>query len=95
MVGLLKSQMVIYVKGHSHVLGGAELPDKIKDDVTNIFWEWCNLARLVIRAEFPSFEIVYNFCIFDLDDGAQFRWRVVFKPTIKAYTSVACLFFAF
>ena len=31
-------------------------------------------SRLVIRAEFPSFEVVYNFCIFDLDEGAFLWW---------------------
>ena len=93
MVGLLKSQMVIYIKGTSRVFVGTELPEKAKDDAIKIFWEWCNLARLVIRAEFPSFELVYNFCIFDLDDGARFRWRVVLKPYNKS--AYLCSMFSF
>eukprot|EP00959_Pyramimonas_sp_CCMP1952_P134369 2811171-Pyramimonas_sp.AAC.1 len=62
--------MILYVKGSArHLGGGHAVTQSIKDRAISIFWEWCNLARLVVRAEFPSFEIIFKFCAFDLDEG--------------------------
>ena len=70
MLNTLQRQRVIYTKGEPRSFGGASsITQAIKDKVIGIYWEWCNLARLVVRAEFPSFEIVYKLAIFDLNEG--------------------------
>ncbi len=40
--------------------------DSLKEEVREPMWEWCQMARLVLMAEFPNFKILSLFHIFNL-----------------------------
>ena len=92
MLGMLMKGVMVSTGSSVRLLGGQTVDwTVLKARVCFFLHEWCVLARLVVRAEFPSFEIAYHFRIFSLDPDHQ---RSMDESSINM--SLACLaqFFA-
>ena len=67
MLTLLASGMVVTDGATTRLLGGPSMDvAAAKEECRYVMYEWCVVARLVVRAEFPSFEITVRFSFFSL-----------------------------
>ena len=63
----LEKPVILFVKGAHRTIGwGGNVTQQITDKCLDRMRNWCRLAQLVVRAEFPDFELLYSFSIFNL-----------------------------
>ena len=92
MLQMLTEGMVVSDGKVTRLLGGAgaEL-DVIKERVRGFMNEWVIMARLVVRAEFPSFHITFHFRVFALSTKAG---RSLSEDEVAESLGALALFFA-